>query len=112
MNRRIVGIVAATALVAGGVSGGVIAAQRGGGDDNEPPITGEALERATRAALDYMGGGRVTETEVGDEDSFYEVEVTLDDGRQYDVQLDRNFKVLYGEADDDGPGGEDADGDD
>ena len=112
MNRRFVGIVAAGDLVAGGVSGGIIAAQRGGGDDNEPPITGVALERATEVAIRFMGGGTVTETEVGDEDSFYEVEVTLDDGRQYDVQLDRNFNVLSGEADDDGPGGEDADGDD
>lgn len=34
----------------------------------EEPITGEALERASAAALEYTGGGEVTETEVGDGD--------------------------------------------
>ena len=68
-------------------------------DDNEPPITGTALERATDAALAHTGGGRVTETEAGDEDSYYEVEVTLADGRRVDVQLDRGFTVVGDEAD-------------
>ena len=79
-----------------------------GGDDSEPPITGDALARATQAALADTGGGRVTDTEVGDEDSYYEVEVTLDDGSQVDVQLDEGFNVVGGETDgageDDGPG--------
>ena len=46
------------------------------------------------------GGGRVTGTEVGDEESLYEVEVTLDDGSQVDVQLDEQFRVVGSEADD------------
>ena len=37
----------------------------------------------------HTGEGKVTETEVGDEESYYEVEITLDDGSQVDVQLDR-----------------------
>ena len=41
----------------------------------------------------------MTETEVGDEESYYEVEVTLDDGTQVDVQLDRDFNVVGSEAD-------------
>ncbi len=41
----------------------------------------------------------MTETEVGDEESYYEVEVTLDDGSQVDVQLDRDFKVVGSSAD-------------
>ena len=41
----------------------------------------------------------MTETEEGDEDSYYEVEVTLDDGSQVDVQLDRDFNVVGREAD-------------
>jgi uncharacterized membrane protein YkoI len=41
----------------------------------------------------------VTETEVGDEESVYEVEVTLDDGSQVDVQLDRSFRVVDSEQD-------------
>lgn len=47
-----------------------------------------------------MGGGTVTETEKGDEESLYEVEVTLDDGSQVDVQLDENFNVVSADADD------------
>ena len=46
------------------------------------------------AALDATGGGTVTETETGDEESYYEVEVTNDDGSQVDVQLDRGFNVV------------------
>jgi hypothetical protein len=50
----------------------------------------------------------VTETEVGDEESLYEVEVTLDDGTQVDVQLDEDFNVVGDERDgageDEGPG--------
>ena len=70
-------------------------------DDNEEPITGEALEKASAAALAHTGGGKVTETEQGDEDSYYEVEVTLPDGSQVDVQLDRDFNVVGDEADND-----------
>jgi uncharacterized membrane protein YkoI len=62
-------------------------------------ITGSALDRARHAALTETGGGRVTETEVGDEESMYEVEVTLDDGSQVDVQLDRSFRVVGSEQD-------------
>ena len=68
-------------------------------DGTEVPITGEALEKATAAALAHTGGGRVTDTEAGDEESFYEVEVTLDDGNQVDVQLDEDFNVVGSEED-------------
>jgi hypothetical protein len=40
---------------------------------------------------------------VDDEDSYYEVEATLDDGRQVDVQLDQQFKVVSTDADDEQP---------
>jgi hypothetical protein len=65
------------------------------------PITGSALDTASAAALEYTGGGRVTGTEVGDEEGYYEIEVTLDDGRQVDVHLDENFNVLSQVADGD-----------
>jgi uncharacterized membrane protein YkoI len=58
------------------------------------PITGTDVDQASAVALDYLGVGRVTATEVGDEESYYEVEVTLDDGRQVDVQLDESFIVV------------------
>ncbi len=70
------------------------------------------LGLATKAALDYTGGGTVTETEVGDDGSTYGVEVRLDDGRQVEVNLDHNFNVIGKEADDDGPNDQDGQGDD
>lgn len=36
----------------------------------------------------------MTATEANDEDSAYEVEVELDDGRSVDVQLDASFKLV------------------
>jgi hypothetical protein len=87
-------VVVAGVTVAAGAAIGVGIASAGGSDDSEGPITGDELDRATAAALAETGEGRVTETEVGDEDSFYEVEVTLDDGSQVDVQLDRDFNVV------------------
>ena len=77
------------------VVGGAGAAIAGSDDDaTDRPIDGPALEQASDAALAETGGGRVTETEVGDEESLYEVEVTLDNGDQVDVQLDEDFKVV------------------
>lgn len=58
------------------------------------PITGPDLERASQVALDYVGGGRVTGTEIEDEESYYEIEVTTDDGSQIDIQLDESFNVV------------------
>jgi hypothetical protein len=78
----------------------------GSGDDGEPgedarevevPITGTDLEKASAAALAYTGEGQVSGTEVGDEESYYEIEVTLDNGRQVDVQLDESFAVVGSE---------------
>jgi hypothetical protein len=99
-------VAGASALVVLGAGTGIAVAA--GGDDHEQPITGDALDRASRAALEHTGEGRVTETEVGDEESYYEVEVTLEDGSQVDVQLDENFRVVGSSADDD-RGGDDAD---
>jgi uncharacterized membrane protein YkoI len=91
-------IVGATALALGAGGAGVAAAT-GGGDDSEKAITGSALDQASAAALEATGGGQVTDTEVGDEESYYEVEVTRDDGSQTDVQLDRQFNVVGQSAD-------------
>lgn len=97
LSRRLalVGVVV-IAIVAGA---GLLVANAAG--DDERPITGAALERASAAALAHTGGGRVTDTEVGDEEGYYEVEVTRDDGSQVDVHLDRDFNVVGTE--DDGP---------
>jgi uncharacterized membrane protein YkoI len=98
MKRRFA-VAAALVVGAGAVSGGAAIAAGGDDDATESPITGAALDDATAAALEHTGEGRVTGTEVGDEESYYEVEVTLDDGRQVDVQLDKSFNVVSSEGD-------------
>lgn len=85
------GIIAALTAGAGIAAGGPSGAS---GRDSEVPINGSALVRASAVALRHTGQGRVTDTEVGDEDSYYEVEVHLDDGTEVDVQLDAAFKVV------------------
>ena len=68
-------------------------------NERDIPITGPDLDRASGVAINHLGGGTVTETEIEDEESYYEVEVTLDDGSQVDVQLDENFNVVGTEND-------------
>jgi uncharacterized membrane protein YkoI len=107
-NTRNKFIAAGAAVLALGAGGAAVAGAAGGGDDAaEGPdraISGSALDQASAAALDATGGGSVTETEVGDEESYYEVEVTKDDGSQVDVQLDRGFNVVgqSGDSENDG----------
>ena len=103
MKKRIAFVAALVAVAAAVAAGFAVAGSR---DDHEQPITGTALTRASEAALAVTGEGRVTETEVGDEDAHYEVEVTLSDGREVDVHLDRSFAVVSSAADAD-----DSDGD-
>ena len=105
MKRHIIigaGVALAGAAIAAGVTGAVGASGQPDDDGNEVPITGDALVTASQVALDHVGEGRVTETEEGDEDSYYEVEVRLDNGDEIDVQLDRDFNVVGSETD--GPG--------
>lgn len=101
-------LIAGTAVAAVALAAGALAATASNsGDDGAPdnpaediaegpdrPITGPDRRTAEQAALDYLGEGRVTDTEIEDEESYYEVEVTLDDGRQVDVQLDETFTVV------------------
>ena len=107
--RRPIIIAAVIAIAAAGAT----AAAAAGGDDDaaERAITGGALDRAEAAALADTPG-KVTETEVGDEESYYEVEVTRDDGSQVDVQLDAQFKVVSSSTDDDSGADDDGANDD
>ena len=123
MIEKTKGILVALAAVAAlAVGGAAIASAAGNGDSSPQPsepvaqsstgedeganetegpdqaIGGSALDRASAAALDHTGGGEVTDTEIGDEESYYEVEVT-GDGGQVDVQLDRDFNVVSSESD-------------
>ena len=90
-------VIAAAAIVAIGGGAGIAAATSSG--DSETPITGTDLQQASQVALAHTGQGRVTGTEVGDEESFYQIEVTLDDGTQVDVQLDKAFHFVASKVD-------------
>ncbi len=112
MNRKKLAATAATAATAailalGGVSGIAYAT----GDSSEQ-ATGPGIEKAKSAALDHTNGGRVTDTEVGDEEGYYEIEVTRDDGSQADVHLDRDLNVLSTLADHESPDDKDGPNDD
>lgn len=87
----------AAVLVAGGA--GLAVADP---SDTDGPLTGSTLDTASRAALDAVGSGTVTDTETTDDPTAqaYEVEVTLDDDTDVDVALDSSFAVLWL----DGPG--------
>ena len=91
-----IGVVAAVGLTAANASSGDDGPEDDGADI---AISGDALQQASDAALAHTGQGRVTGTEVDDEESKYEVEVTLDNGDQVDVQLDDQFNVVGAEND-------------
>ena len=103
MKDKFKGIAIAVVAVAALAVGGAAVAGAGGDDDDkgevDKAISGSALGKAKAAALEHTGGGTVSATEVGDEESYYEVEVTRSDGSQVDVQLDRGFNVVGDESD-------------
>lgn len=72
-------------------------------------LSGTELDRASSAALDAVGEGKVTDTETGDEEGAYEIEVTKGDGSQVDVHLDEAYQVLSQNADDETDRDDDAD---
>ena len=109
MRDKLKGVLIATGVIAVLATGGaaIAGATRGGssgdpadkGEKKETPITGSALDRASQVALKEVGSGKVTQTEAGDEEGAYEVEVTKADGSQVDVHLDESFAVLDAKAD-------------
>ena len=109
MRNRKKLLIAGGAVLAVAVGGTGVALGTSAGDDgNGQPITGSALQKAKAAALTETGGGRVSATELRDEEGYYEVEVTRDDGSQVDVHLNRDFKVTDSSADGQGSDGGDA----
>jgi hypothetical protein len=104
-KRIVIPAIAAAAVL--GVGGTVWATTASAGPSDSE------IDRASAVALAEVGEGKVTETETGDEEGAYEVEVTKDDGSQVEVHLDENFKVISvedesgDEADDDADDGSD-----
>jgi uncharacterized membrane protein YkoI len=99
MNARTLLVAAAIAALLVVGAGVAYATGSGEEDSSEQQAAGPGIEKAKSVALDYTNGGQVSGTEVGDEEGYYEIEVTRDDGSQVDVHLDRDFKVLGVPAD-------------
>ena len=97
-SKIIIGVVAALSLL--GIGTGVVLAASG---DDDKPLHGSAREQATEAALDYVGGGTVIETEIGDDGAAYGVEIQTEAGKVVEVNLDENFHVIGAESADHGP---------
>ena len=94
------GAVAALGVGGTALAGGVGGDDNGGRDDGPgKPVSGASLDRASRIAIDRVGGGRVTGSEFQDEEGYYEIEVTRDDGSQVDVHLDSHYNVLNAQGD-------------
>jgi uncharacterized membrane protein YkoI len=108
MNGKLKGALIAGAAVAALAGGGAAIAGATGGDDDGSgtPITGSSLDRAKAVALQQTGGGRVTDSEIRDEEGYYEIEVRRDNGSQVDVHLDRSFHVIDATADGSSDGGD------
>jgi len=106
MNKRtkwMLGAGLAVAVVVGG-SGAVLATDA----DDDAQLTGESRDRAVAAAQAHVGGGEVTDTEVGDDGAAYGVEILKPDGVQVEVNLDRDYRVTGTEDDDDSGPDDDA----
>jgi uncharacterized membrane protein YkoI len=101
MRRRMTLIVVGVVAIVGLALGGAAIANATQGDDGAK-LTGSTLERASAAALNATGGGKVNETEYDSEKgATYEVEVRKPDGSQVDVRLDGSFKVIAIDGDHD-----------
>jgi hypothetical protein len=101
-------------VIAGGLGAGPASSQVGpvfSQDRDDDELTGSIRDQAVDAALKATGGGTVTDTEMGDEGAAYGVEVLLSDGREVEVNLDRNLNVIGQEADDDSAGDDEFDDD-
>lgn len=94
-------MVAASAVAVVGLAAGFGFAAS---DRDDQPLEGTQFEQASRVALEATGGGVVVDSEAGDGDAAFEIEIRRPDGSQVEVRLDSDFVVLGTEPDDDVPG--------
>ncbi len=99
-SKRFAISAAAAAVILG--TGGMVWANSAAAGPSDADI-----DRASAAALAAVGEGKVTDTEKGDEEGAYEIEVTLDDGTEIDVHVDESFTVISQETE----SGDEADAD-
>lgn len=86
---------AATAVLAVGGASVAVATGETSDDGEDMALSGQSLERATKAALAEVGQGTVTDAETSDDvGSAYEVEVALDKGGEVDVELNDSYEVV------------------
>ncbi len=90
-KRIVIPTIAVAALLGGGSAIWANSASAG--------VSQDGLDQASRVALDAVGSGKVTETEVNDEEAYYEIEITKPDGSQVDVAVDEDFNVVGQEVD-------------
>ena len=64
-------ILAAAGAVSAVGARGVGVATAASGDDAEAPLTAAALGKARDASIEHLGGGRVSDTEAGDQGRSY-----------------------------------------
>src|SRR5687767_3152858 len=91
LNRKRIAIVVAGAAVFTDGTVGTPGTLSGDDGAQERPIPAADLALPERAALEATGGDELREAEVGDEESKYEVQVTVEDGMHVDVHLDVYF---------------------
>jgi uncharacterized membrane protein YkoI len=127
-KKRVIPIIALVVLLFGALAGGLLLTDspvrafaqdisETEDDDDDQPITGEALQQVSEAALQHarengLGEGEVTDTELDDEEGYYEVEVTLEDGQEVDFHLNENFEVISQEDETDDEGEDESEDDD
>jgi hypothetical protein len=98
-------IVGATVVALG--AGGIGIAQAVG-DDTDEQATGPQADRAKRAAVEAVGATRAVGAEREDDgNTAWEVEVVMNDGRQAEVDLDKDLARVGEEPGDDGGPNED-----
>jgi uncharacterized membrane protein YkoI len=70
-------------------------------DADDRAVSAEERQSAEQGALDAVGGGTVEQVEASDDSrEAYEVEVRMDDGTEWDVELDADYDVLSKTTDD------------
>jgi hypothetical protein len=104
-KRKLLAAIGAGSVLAGGAAG---IAQAIGSNSDDVQATGADVDKAKAAALKAVGSGRAVSVERESEaGSAWEVEVVRPDGTAVEASLDRAYRSVGVERDDDGAGDDD-----